>query len=170
TLPRRPWTDKGRSPGVLNQRWLPTNSGAAPRAGSDDRFAAGEAAEESNRGCPLISASRRSTADVLSRPFAGSTANDGKWLARAVWKRTSRLAAISPAVTIRTTPTARWSRGPRAADLTPAASRRPPSVSTSSTAAVPALYATASAMISTELPRVTPTETTAARIGPAQGA
>src|SRR3954466_15580910 len=80
------------------------------------------------------------------------------------WKRTSSWNAIAIAVTIITPPSTRCRDGPRG---TRAISARPASANASSTTALPAAYARPT---ETVRPEAAPTETTAARIGPAHGA
>ena len=175
----------GRSPGVLNQRWVPVSSGASPRRGSPDSGprttgrpsppgsvvsaggpATAVAAPESKRGAPRRSRSRDSTAADCSSGAVGLTRTSGRPSAIAVWKRTSRSAAIAAAVRTRTTPTPRWSAAPNPRARTASVMRRPPRRKARSTAAVPVAYPTA---IATVDPLAALTAITAARTGPAQG-
>ena len=89
----------GCPPGVLNQRWLPVKSGAAPRRGS---FAPATpsrpVAATAKRDGPRRSSSRLDTACDVSRLCVGLTSAAGRWSAIADWKRTSRFVAIATPV------------------------------------------------------------------------
>jgi len=143
TRPRRSARDSGRPPGTLNQRWVPTISGAAPRSGS--RAPAATAAGPMLRGEPPgprpCSPPRRSArasriAPLRSRPAVGVTIAAGSSSAIAVWKRRSRSATIATASATITAPIACWKR-PLRRDRG-RVSRRPPSISRCSTTPVPA--------------------------------
>ena len=176
TRPRSDASVSGRSPGVLNQRWVSANSGASPRSLSP-RASASSVASLAFLGaafgfvpsanlapCPAISLRRLSTAFDFSSPAV--TFTSGMCSATYWSKRTSKPAMIARAVRSITAPSVRCSVGPRPAARTRSNNLRPLSVSASSTAALPSEYASATATV---LPLAALTDMTAARIGPAQG-
>ena len=76
------------------------------------------AVARSNFARPRTSASRVSAAAERSIAPVGLTTNWGRLSASAVWKRTSSCVPIATAVSTMTTPSARWSTGPRPTPLT----------------------------------------------------
>ena len=156
TRPRSAASDSGLE---LNQRCVPVKSGAVPSTGSFERGPVG--ARSANFGAGRMPLSRLPTDLESSSPAARLAF--GAWSAIAFSARTSSCAAIATAVTISTAPSARCTFSVRGS------SRRPPSISTSSTIAEPAAYAAAMTSVRSVVPVVAPTEITAARIGPAHG-